>query len=405
MCRRHSELFGLALLAATVLFSCGADWPQFRGPHSSSVSPESNLPVQWSVDDVDWAIPLAGRCVSGPIVVQGQVVTTSSSGRMNDRLHVWSVDAETGKLLWQRNLWASGRTLCHPLTSMASPTPASDGKKLFVLFASNDFVCLDLQGNVRWMRAIGLEYPLAFDDRGLGSSPLVIGQTIVLQMECQGDGFVLGVDGETGETRWRLRLSKTINWLSPTAARIRGRELALVQGTDRLLFVDPHSGDIVATFEEALGTSIASPVASGPLVFLPYQGLTALKYEPGSREPTVLWQEARLGASASSPVVAGGKLFVLRGTILVCGNAETGEVLWRQRLKGSRFWATPVVAGQHLYAVNAKGLVQVVDISGKEGRVVAENDMGEETLGSPAVADGSLYLRGVRHLWKISGSP
>ncbi|MBM4091088.1 MAG: pyrrolo-quinoline quinone, partial [Planctomycetes bacterium] len=104
----------------------------------------------------------------------------------------------------------------------------------------------------------------------------------------------------------------------------------------------------------------------------------------------------------SSPVVADGKLFVIRGTVLVCGDPATGEVLWRCRLKGSQFWATPVVAGKHLYAVNAQGLVQVVDISGKEGTVVAENDMREEILGSPAVSDQAIFLRGVTHLWKIA---
>lgn len=402
MNERTCRFVCLVLSAIGLPVLCGADWPQFRGPHSASVSQETELPVKWTLEDAAWAVPLPGRCVSSPIVVQDQVVTTSSSGWQNTRLHIFSVDARMGTVLWERNLWATGRTFCHPLTSMASPTPATNGTYLFALFASNDLVCLDLQGNVRWVRALGMEYPQAFDDRGLGSSPLVIGNTVILQLECAGDAFALGVDAETGETRWQVPLAEMINWLSPAALRVGETELALLQATDQLLIVEPQSGGVIARYDEAAGTSIASPVACDGTIFMPSKGLTAVQYVPGEKEPTFRWHDARLGASGSSPVVADGKLFVIRGTVLVCGDPATGEVLWRCRLKGSQFWATPVVAGKHLYAVNAQGLVQVVDISGKEGTVVAENDMREEILGSPAVSDQAIFLRGVTHLWKIA---
>ncbi len=143
------------LLVVTFALPCSAgDWPQFRGENNSSVSTETNLPIEWKAEDAAWSVELPGRCVSGPIVSSGRVITTSSSGRQNEQLHIYCVDVSSGDVLWKRQLWAAGRTFCHPLTSMAAPTPATDGKRIYVLFASNDLVCLDFDGNVLWMRAV-----------------------------------------------------------------------------------------------------------------------------------------------------------------------------------------------------------------------------------------------------------
>ncbi len=378
-----------------------ADWPQFRGPDNRSITDETGLPVEWAAEDAQWSIELPGRCVSGPVVAQGRVVTTSSSGLQNDRLHVYCVDQASGKLLWQRNLWATGRTFCHPLTSMAAPTPATDGKRVYVLFASNDLVCLDLEGNVLWMRALGLEHPLTFDDRGLGSSPLLLSGMLVLQLECQGDSFCMGIECESGSTYWNRTLPSKVNWLSPAIMRVGDRPLALVQTSDKLLVMEPRSGEVVASYPTP-GTAIASPVSHEGKVFMPSKGLTALQYEDGADELELLWQEERLGAQTSSPVVGDGKLFVIRSpNLLACGDLQTGKELWKIRLSGKQYWATPILAGSHLYVVSAEGLVQVVDVEGEEPKLVAKNDMQEEMLGSPAVSDGAIYLRGVSHLWKI----
>ena len=300
-------------------------------------------------------------------------------------------------------MWATGRTFCHPLTSMAAPTPATDGERVYVLFASNDLVCLDLDGNVLWMRALGMEHPQSFDDRGLGSSPLLIGQTLVLQTECSGDSFAMGVDCRDGRTLWKRTLPNKINWLSPATLKTDDGDLALLQTFDQLLILEPASGEVVASYATP-GTGIASPVARDGVVFMPSRGLTALQFHPDSDTPTLLWQENRLGAQRGSPVVDQGRLFVIRSSnILACGNAKTGQPLWSVRLKGSQFWATPIVAGDHLYAASAEGLVQVIDISGETPEIVARNDMQEEMLGSPAISNGAIYLRGVRRLWKIGG--
>ena len=113
-------------------------------------------------------------------------------------------------------------------------------------------------------------------------------------------------------------------------------------------------------------------------------------------------QENQLAAGNASPIIHGDRAFVVnKAGAMTCGDAATGKVLWRQRLKG-RFWATPVAIGDLLYCVNAEGLAQVVKSGSDAGEIVSEIDFGEPIYGSPAYADGALYFRGDKHLWKIA---
>ncbi len=379
----------------------GADWRQFRGTDSNSVAGDVQLPVAWSeTENVSWKTPLPARGVSSPIVVGDAVVVTSSSGFKQDRLYVSCYDAATGAKRWQREFWATGRTLCHPTSANAAPTPASDGERIFAFYSSNDLVCLDLQGNLLWLRGLTLDFPTAANDVGMASSPVVSGETVVVQVECEGNSFAAGINSLTGETRWQSPRPAQANWTSPVVWRggNDGKDVVLLQSGDRLTAHDPLSGEVVWEYRGDCA-GIASPLAIGDTVYVPAGGMTALKIaEPG--KPEVVWQENKLGAGNACALLHNGKLYVLNSAgALTCGDAATGNVLWRGRLKGS-FWATPVLAGNYLYCVNQEGLGQVVDLSA-EGKIAAENSFGEPVLGTPAIAHNAMYVRTDGQLWKI----
>jgi len=114
------------------------------------------------------------------------------------------------------------------------------------------------------------------------------------------------------------------------------------------------------------------------------------------------WQTARLSSFAPSPLVADGKVYVIKGDILTCGDLADGKVLWDVRLKGY-FWASPLLAGGKLYVVGEDGIATVVRL-GAKGEVVATNDMKEKILATPAIANGALYLRSDKYLYCI-GKP
>jgi hypothetical protein len=101
--------------------------------------------------------------------------------------------------------------------------------------------------------------------------------------------------------------------------------------------------------------------------------------------------------------VLGDRVYVLRGPILVTADARNGAVVGRLRLKGA-FGSTPVAAGGLLYCFNEDGLCQVVRPDAKGGKLVHSAGLEETVLCTPAVADGAMYVRSDRHLWKISRS-
>ncbi|MGD9647779.1 MAG: PQQ-binding-like beta-propeller repeat protein [Pirellulales bacterium] len=392
-----------AALALTVVLAGGADWLHFRGSDTSGISTVANLPTSWSTDEnVAWKTALPGRGVSSPIVVAGKVIVTSSSGFRDDKLHVLCVDAASGKVDWHRQFWATGRSLHHPTSANAAPSPTSDGKRVYAFFSSNDLVCIDLDGTVRWMRGFTYDYPTAVNDVGMSSSPVVVDDTVVVQVECKGDSFAAGVDGETGETRWQLPRLKDMNWCSPALMPLgNGRQAVLLQSPDRLTAHDPRSGKELWAYV-APCSSIPSATADEKLVLVPSAGLTALRAN-GSGTPEVLWKENRLAPGNSSPVTHGNRVYVInRGGVLVAGNLADGDVAAQLRLGGS-FWATPIVAGDHLYAANDAGVTYVVKL-GDKPEIVAKNELGEPVLGTPAVGDGALFIRSDGNLWKIANS-
>lgn len=400
----RSKVWKFAAVAAVSGATCwAADWRQFRGNESNPVS-ESPLPTTWSeTENTAWKADLPGRGVSSPIVVGDRVIVTASSGARQDRLHVLAFDAKSGKQLWHRQFWATGRTLSHPTSANAAPTPASDGSSIFAFYSSNDLISLDLEGNLLWFRGLTHDYPTAANDVGMAASPVVVGDAVIVQVECKGDSFAGAVDKRTGEPLWKIPRAVEMNWTSPAVLRGEGKnaDLVLLQSPNQLSAHDPATGRVVWTYE-APCDPIASPLAVGHTVIVPaVAGLTAFARPSEGSQPEPLWQEKKLGPGPGSPMVHNDRVYtVSRGNVLNCADLKTGTEQWRLRLKGP-FWATGVAAGDHLYFVNQDGLAQVVKPGETAGEIVAEIPFGEPVLGSPAVADGGLYVRSDGHLWKI----
>ena len=385
------------------LFS-GSDWLHFRGTDNRGVSDATRLPITFGENkNVAWKIALPGRGPSSPIVVDGRVVVTCSSGPRGDRLHLLCFDAGSGKLRWERQLWATGHTSCHPFGAVATPTPASDGRLIFAFYSSNDLACFDLEGNLKWFRGLSHDYPTARNDVGMSSSPVISGNTVIVQLENQGESFAAGIAAATGETRWRVERERDAIWASPTV--LRGKtpqeDVVLMQSRSRLTAHNAQTGKPLWDYEASCNPT-ASVTTRGDCVYLPAHGLHALRYDPGAGKVELLWyRKDRLSSSDQSPVVHGGRTYTIQSkSILNCGDAANGERLWQLRLKGP-IWASPVLADGRLYCVNRDGLVQVVQL-GEKGEVIGTSQIDSPAIATPAVADGAIYFRSENHLWKIA---
>lgn len=379
------------------------DWRQFRGNETRSVAEADAVPDRWSQEEnIAWTADLPGRGLSSPIVIGDRVVVTCATGFRQDRLHVICFSAKDGSTLWHRQFTATGRTMTFPKIGTATSTPASDGERIFALFSCNDVVCLDLDGNLVWYRGLNYDYPNVSNSLGMASSPVVVGDTLVVQVENDSQSLATGIATATGESRWTTPRPKKANWTSPVVLTGgNGDATVLLQSSAGIDAVRPDSGEIVWKYQDGAST-IPSSVADKELILVPSHGITALRLAPNSQNPETVWRVDRLGPSTSSPIVFQDQLFVLNKTnVLLCADLKDGSVKWQLRLEGP-FSSSPVAAGEHLYFFNEKGLGQVVKPGETEGELVSSHDFGEMILCTPAVADGALYVRSDKHLWKIA---
>jgi outer membrane protein assembly factor BamB len=386
------------MACAAVVAFCGADWRQFRGTDCDGLAAAGPQ----SLEKTAWATALSGRGISGPIVVGDQVIVTTSSGHEQDRLHVISFAVSDGKMLWDRQFWATGRTQCHPKMAVATPTPASDGNRIVGFYSSNDLACLDRDGNLLWFRGLTYEHPKASNSLGMSSSPVIVDDTVIVQVETDDDSFAMGVDVETGKTRWKIDRPQQACWTSPVIFRGKdGREnLVLLQSSKGLAAVHPKTGEIACYYDGGAST-VSSSVLNGETIFLPSHGLTALTIGPADSHLLTAWTKTDISPGMPSPVYFDGRVYsVTRGPILVAADAKTGKLAWRLRLKGS-FYASPIAAKGKLYVVNDDGFAQIVSLEPRRGAISAERDFKESIMGTPALSDGALYLRSEQHLWKV----
>jgi outer membrane protein assembly factor BamB len=391
------------LLVAVSLLMLGspaglaADWREFRGPAGLGVAADQRIRETWSeTEGISWRADLPGRSASSPIVVGDLVVTTASSGARQNQLHVIALDRETGKRRWERTFWATGRTLCHPTSAVAANTPASDGERIVALFSSCDLFCLDLEGRLLWQRNLAVEHPRAGNDVGMGSSPRIVDDMVVVQIDCQGDAFATAIDLASGDDRWSVARDRIASWASPLVVETPAGQGVLLQNPNGLEARGLTDGELLWELS-ADCRGIPMTAATGGMLFVPADGITAVA--AGRREPA--WRAAQLSPGIASPVAWDDLVAVLnRGGVLAVGNAADGTIRGRVRLAGS-FWGSPLVAGDRLVAVNTEGTTFLVDTAAKPA-IVAENSLPGTFTATPAVADGSLYLRSETALWKVS---
>ena len=398
------NLLTIHLTLILSLCCANADWTSFRGSSGNGFANEPGLPKK--LDDkksIAWKMELPGRGLSSPIVVGDSVFLTASSGPRQERLHVISINTKNGETLWERQFQATGRTVCHKKTCVAAPTAVSDGKVVVAQFSSNDVFCLDLEGNLKWLRGLTLDYPNAANSLGMSSSPVIADGVFVTQVENDADSFSAGIDLKSGKTLWRKSRPKGANWTSPTVLKgAKGEELAVLQSGKGLLVVEPKTGKDRWNYAEGAST-IPSTTVMGDSLFIPSNGLTAVKSREDGRSHTQLWRANKLAPGTASPVISGNRIYVLnKANVLTSANPSNGELGWRLRLKGP-FSGSPVANKTHFYVFSENGLGQVVDLTGDEGKVVSTIDLKETILCTPAISGNAIYLRSDAHLWKFGG--
>ena len=418
-----SRLISLSLL--TVLCSgivplYGADWRQFRGPGGQGKSDETSLPQAWSAkENLSWQADLPGPGGSSPIVVAGRVFVTCYTGyglqpnegeQQTLRRHLLCFDRATGKQLWQRSFEPKlpehayrGEGAYH---GYSSSTPGSDGERLYVFFGKSGLFCFDLAGKLIWEASAGDGIHPSW---GSGCSPLLSGDLVIVNASAE-SGALVAFDKRSGREVWRAGGIQS-SWNTPLLVTTEqgGTEL-VVSIQARLLGFDPADGRKLWDADGIHRYVCPSVVADKGVVYAIGGGHTSLAVRAGGKgdvtDSHVLWRQKR-GSNVSSPVLHQGHLYWAnaRGGVVYCQHAETGKVVYQQRLepRPGRFWASATLADGKIYYVSQHQGTYVVAAQ-PEFKLLAHNRIeGDEsrTNASIAVSDGRLYLRSDQSLYCI----
>ena len=393
----------LLTLITSIPYLSLADWRGFRGTDgngfiSSQIASDLSLNAENS-----WKVDLPGRGLSSPIVVGELVLITASSGPQQENLHIIAFNSLDGGKVWERIFRATGRTICHKKTCVAACTMVSDGKVVIAQFSSNDIFCLDLKGNLRWLRGLTFDYPNIANGLGMSSSPVLSNGVLIAQVENDADSFTFGLSLMNGTTQWKKERPKGANWTSPVVLKKGSQKWVGLQSNKGLAFLHPNTGEILWNYEDGASTIPSSAISAENVVLIPSNGLTALDEPSEGKDPKQIWRNNKLAPGTGSPAVSGNQVFVInRANVLTSASIQTGEINWRLRIKGP-VSGSPVVTDKLLFVFNEEGLCQVVEIENKgEAKVINEIDLKDTILCTPAADEGSLFVRSDKNLWKLS---
>ena len=420
---RKSIVLVLAL-ASSIVTLHAENWPQWRGPQRNGLSAEKNLPVKWSeTDGVSWKLQMPALSGSTPIV-WGDRIFLNVADALPDTgqkpsLHLWCVDRAKGTILWQRDL--GGGNHMQRKQNQSTPSPVTDGTNVWVMTGTGVLKGFDFSGTELWARDIQKDYGRFGLNWGYGSSPLLHGDSLYVQvlhgMRTDDPSYLLRIDKATGKTLWRVerptnaRMESPDSYTTPAVLQYKNVTEIVLTGGDVVTGHDPATGKELWRAGGLNPTNdpnfriVASPVVFGDLIIAPTRERPMLALKAGGRgdvtKSHLLWT-FDMGPDVPTPVTDGKHVYVIndRG-IMACLEARTGrEIYARQRLKPGTYSASPVLADGHIYITNEDGLTSVVK-AGPEFQVVAENDFNDYTLSSPAVSNGQIFFRTTKYLWAI----
>ena len=260
----------------------GGDWTQFRG-RRIAVSPETEIPSGGTAPETSRGRAAPGRGLSRPVIAGGRVSSPPAADRQ-DRLHVLSFDAATGKKLWERQFAATGSTTCHPKTCMAAKRQSRTANESSPCSPRATW-SPSTPTETALVSLAGQRYPNITNQVGMASSPVLYKDTLLLPMENAGESFAAGVDRKTGKNRWKDRRPRDINWVTPTLRTVGDRSEVLLGSNKEVLAVDPATGRQRWRFEGEGPNSVPSCAGSAPWETVVSHYINALCPAVGSAAP------------------------------------------------------------------------------------------------------------------------
>jgi outer membrane protein assembly factor BamB len=290
---------------------------------------------------------------------------------------------------------AAKRVPVSDYVSRSAPTPCVDAARLYAFFESGDLVALDHDGNPQWQRNLTSEYGEYKGNHGLGGSPALHRDTLVVLVDHDGPSYLLALDAATGKNRWKTDRPSNISWSSPIITRSGDKDVVLVSSNGSVEAFNLADGKRLWLHEGIEGNTVASPTPAGELVIAgssdPKQTIALRPDANGG--VAVAWRADEAATSFSSALVHRGRVYLVnKAGAAFCLNLADGSPVWTERLAGS-CWASPLAAEDRVYFFGKDGVTTVVAAE-PEFRKLAENRLTiEGRIYGVAAVPGALLLR------------
>jgi outer membrane protein assembly factor BamB len=421
----------IPILLTLIAFSNGLlaeNWPTFRGPTGQGISTETHLASEWDEKkNILWRTPTPGIGWSSPIVWEDRIFLTATPPD-GISCHVLCLSTKDGKILWDKEVFQQTPTRKEGKNSYATPTPVTDGKRVYAFFAGGGAAALDFEGQVIWTNQ---DHPF-YSQHGLGASPRLYKDMLIMPFDWStlpGEGdkfvgwqkpwdksFVLALDVNTGKERWKaMRKQSRIGHVTPIITEVDGKP-QLVSG----------AGDVVEGFDPDTGAEIWSAKSGGEGVVpsivvgdgLAFSSSGFPTYVPGGAairayrlsgakgdvtQSHLAWEQKKAVPHIPSFLLHDHLLYTITEDGLAqCLDAATGQILWSKRLERA-YAASPVYADGKIYFISEDGLTTIIQ-PGKEFKELSKNPLNDHVQASMAISGGKLLIRTEKALWCI-GNP
>jgi outer membrane protein assembly factor BamB len=407
-----------ALAALLPAFTQAENWPQFRGPTGQGISSEKNLPIQWSAgENIAWKTPLAIEGWSSPIVYGDRVYVTGTT-EGGGKCHVMALDRKSGKIIWDKEVLTQETRRKESKNSYATPTPITDGKRVYAVFGGGGIVAVDYQGNVDWT----YDAVKFYSRHGLGASPVLYENLLVMPFDGSNpppeekigwkipweEARIVALDKNSGKVAWTARRGPSrIAHTTP---------LVVHQPAPRLYST---AGDAIQAFDLRNGRRIWSAYSQGEgVVPSPVLADEQLVTCSGFENPTIravrlggagdvtsthiAWEQTKGVPSLSSVIYVEPYLYAVTeaGVVSIFEIGQNSAKLLTQGRAAGNYSASPVAVDGRVYFLSEQGDTTVIE-AGPNYKVLSTNSLGEKCQASPAISQGQIFIRTEKSLYCV----
>ena len=398
MCWFRGLLAVAAFAWIAPVVACGGDWPQILGPNRNGKAEGEQLSEAWpaSGPKAVWRYSL-GSGYAGVAVVSSHVIAFH---RVKDSERVESLDSVTGKSQWTADFTAHYRggvdadigPRCVPLIANGT---------VYVFGAAGDLhaVALD-SGKKLWSRSLLADYGGEEGYFGAGSTPILVGGKLVVNVGGRGAGIV-GLDPVSGKTVWQAS-EEGASYSSPAVVTIGGQEQALFVTRLNCVLADPAVGRVTKLFtfgQRGPTVNAATPLVLGDRFFVSasYGVGAAFASLSGTTAKQIWANDETMSSQYGTPVEHNGFLYGIHGredvgvAELRCVEAATGKVRWSKSGFGV---AHLILADDKLLIQKADGQIALSSADpGQYRELGAYRLTRDPTRALPALSRGVLFVR------------